>query len=63
MIQAYNQQNIKKSQLFITNAINAKVIQQFGLYFRSWDKVYVVLHANTLSCYKDKKVAKQVSLF
>ncbi|XP_033733764.1 spectrin beta chain-like isoform X12 [Pecten maximus] len=22
---------------------------------RSWDKVYVVLHGNTLSCYKDKK--------
>ncbi|CAC5357258.1 SPTB [Mytilus coruscus] len=26
---------------------------------RSWDKVHVVLHGNTLSCYKDKKVAKQ----
>ena len=26
---------------------------------RSWDKVYVVLHGNTLSCYKDKKIAKQ----
>ena len=29
---------------------------------RSWDKVYVVLHGNTLSCYKDEKIAKQVSV-
>lgn len=27
---------------------------------RSWDKVYVVLNGNLLSCYKDKKIAKQV---
>ncbi|XP_076098559.1 spectrin beta chain-like isoform X1 [Mytilus galloprovincialis] len=26
---------------------------------RSWDKVHVVLHGNTISCYKDKKIAKQ----
>ncbi|XP_056020671.1 spectrin beta chain-like isoform X15 [Ostrea edulis] len=26
---------------------------------RSWDKVYVVLNGNFLSCYKDKKIAKQ----
>ncbi|XP_061173789.1 spectrin beta chain-like isoform X4 [Saccostrea echinata] len=26
---------------------------------RSWDKVYVVLNGNVLSCYKDKKIAKQ----
>ncbi|KAJ8308165.1 hypothetical protein KUTeg_013039 [Tegillarca granosa] len=26
---------------------------------RSWDKVHVVLHGNSLSCYKDKKYAKQ----
>lgn len=26
---------------------------------RSWDKVYVVLNGNLLSCYKDKKIAKQ----
>ncbi|KAL5008468.1 hypothetical protein ScPMuIL_014049 [Solemya velum] len=26
---------------------------------RSWDKVYAVLHGNSLSCYKDQKHAKQ----
>ena len=30
--------------------------------YRHWDKVYVVLDGVSLSCYKDQKHAKQVSI-
>lgn len=40
---------------------NNRILALWLLQYRSWDKVFVVLHGSSLSCYKDQKHAKSVS--